>query len=234
MCNEKMIDTHVHLGKWTTNYFYNLENSIKDIEKVYKDYHGIVVMPTETLENAKVANILKRSPLKTKFAAWGTPGNYHSLKRLEFDAIKIHPAFSDTFFSDPLYDPLVELAERREVPMLVHCGSAPHTHYMNVIYRAEKFPRVKFVIGHLGGKPYQYQWRCPLDIKRLTNVYIDTTMRVMWWTLEHCQRIIGSERMMFGSDYPLMHPSVGVASILNADLNHEDVLYNTAHNIFWK
>ena len=228
------IDSHVHLGPWDIDYFYGLKSTIQMLESTYKDYYGLLVIPTDRYENEITKRILDKTSLNTKFAAWGTPDNFDEICNMEFDAIKLHPALSRTPVINDSYTDLISLAEVREVPVIIHCGGILETDYHYVLNRAKEYPQVKFVINHLGGRSYQKQWNCPIDSLRYRNVYIDTTMRIMYWTIEHAQSVVGSGRMLFGSDYPLIKPEVGVQAIMTSNVNHEDILFNTAHKLFWE
>jgi|TARA_Y100000034_G_scaffold32726_1_gene40144 hypothetical protein len=227
-----MIDSHIHLGSFREWYFYNVTSTVESINKLFKDFDGIVITTTDAVDNKGVFKALKSITVPHKFAVWATPCNETEVRSFEFDQIKIHPAFSRVSFSDPLYDYALELAEVRDVPIMVHTGGIPLTDYHHVIERAEEYPKINFIIGHMGGRLYQHQWNCPIDVKSYKNIYVDTTMKILDWTLEHCERTIGSARMLFGSDYPIMHPNVGIEAIRSAKLNFDDIVHNTAEKLF--
>jgi len=58
-------------------------------------------------------------------------------------------------------------------------------------------------------------------------------MRIKSWMIKHCADVIGEDRMFFGSDYPIMHPNVGLEAVERADINVKNVLYDTINDLLF-
>jgi predicted TIM-barrel fold metal-dependent hydrolase len=229
-----IIDSHIHFGHSVTPHFYDTYSDVEKIEQVYSGYWGIVVMPFDTIDNTGTHEFVKRTSLNACFVAWLNPGNVHEANKLDFSGIKIHPAYDKIPLIHPDYDDIIKVARERKVPVTVHTGDVDYTYYWNVIIRARDNPDIKFIIGHMGGKRYQNTWQCPIDAKPYPNIIIDTTMKIKGHWIKHCADIVGTQRMIFGSDFPIMHPAVGVEAIKRCGIDHENVLFNTAKKLFWE
>jgi hypothetical protein len=229
-----IIDSHVHLGPFMSDYMYGMSSTIENLQETYKDYWGIVVMPSDTIENQWVYDELLHSNLNYKFVAWATPKNVAEILSLDFAGLKVHPAYAKVPLIHPYYDPIFKLASNRKVPITCHSGDVDYTYYWHIIQRAKEYPSIQFIIGHMGGKRYQNTWQCPIDALEYDNIFIDTTMKVKHHFIKHCASMVGESRMLFGSDYPIMHPNVGIEAIKVSGIDTEQVLFKTAKELFWR
>ena len=86
------------------------------------------------------------------------------------------------------------------------------------------FPNLKLVCAHWGGGLPFYALM-PEVAKALANVFFDTAATVFLYKpdiFEQMNRIIGSDKILFGTDYPLMHQSRVIAQIQSSQLPEED------------
>jgi predicted TIM-barrel fold metal-dependent hydrolase len=86
------------------------------------------------------------------------------------------------------------------------------------------FPNLKLVCAHWGGGLPFYALM-PEVVKALTNVFFDTAATVFLYKpqiFEQVSHIIGSDRILFGTDYPLMHQNRVIAQIQSSQLPEED------------
>jgi len=86
------------------------------------------------------------------------------------------------------------------------------------------FPNLTLVCAHWGGGLPFYALM-PEVAKALTNVFFDTAATVFLYKpeiFEQIGRIIGSHKILFGTDYPLMHQSRVLAQIQSAQLSEGD------------
>ena len=103
-----------------------------------------------------------------------------------------------------------------------------HTIYEDSIDDAvEKFPNITFVAAHPGDKSQFY--RHIERIKKNKNCYMDLsgTGIFRYGLIGEAVRQVGSERLLFGTDYPICNPGMYVNAVLFEKLSDED--YN---NIF--
>jgi predicted TIM-barrel fold metal-dependent hydrolase len=86
------------------------------------------------------------------------------------------------------------------------------------------FPNLKLVCAHWGGGLPFYALM-PEVAKALSNVFFDTAATVFLYKpkiFEQMSRIIGSDKILFGTDYPLMHQNRVLAQIQSAQLLEKD------------
>jgi predicted TIM-barrel fold metal-dependent hydrolase len=86
------------------------------------------------------------------------------------------------------------------------------------------FPNLKIVCAHWGGGLPFYALM-PEVAKALGNVFFDTAATVFLYKpeiFEQVRRIIGSDKILFGTDYPLMHQNRVIAQVQSSQLLKED------------
>jgi hypothetical protein len=87
-----------------------------------------------------------------------------------------------------------------------------------------KFPNLKLVCAHWGGGLPFYALM-PEVAKALANVFFDTAATLFLYQpqiFQQVSNIIGSDKILFGSDYPLISPKRIIAQIESVDLTEED------------
>ena len=111
---------------------------------------------------------------------------------------------------------LMKLAIAKELPVVVH-GSEPvghsyagkgDTHPEQLLALAERFPDARIVGAHWGGGLPFYA-HMPEVRKALTNVWFDSAASPFLYdsgVYATVAGVVGSERMLFGSDFPLLRP----------------------------
>lgn len=95
---------------------------------------------------------------------------------------------------------LCELAQARRVPVFIHLGPTPATSDAEGLFR--QFPDVPFIVAHAG---VQYFERALQWAATLRNVWLDTSSYfVTERKLHRMVRELGSRKLLFGSDVPVM------------------------------
>lgn len=155
--------------------------------------------------------------------------------------LKIHPGEGYFFPDDQTLLPVYETLEKRGLPVISHGGpdiANPDPNYSRPGAFAkvtEKFPGLKLVIAHLGGRGFFDE---SVEMARkYPNIFFDTSAVIpgdkngeplqdlsplsndeaVEWI-----RKIGVDRVMFGSDYPWYHPQWGLKRFLKLDFSEEE------------
>ena len=127
--------------------------------------------------------------------------------------------------------PFVDILMKHKLVLLLH-SSEPVGHYYpgkgnatpDVLYSfIANFPDLPVVCAHWGGG-LPFYTLMPEVREALENVYYDTAASPFLYRpeiYEHVSRCVGAERVLFGSDYPLMPPSRLLREIDSLSL-HED------------
>ena len=141
-------------------------------------------------------------------------------------------AFYQTGIDESALDrlaPIMELCAGRDLPVLIHTnepvghdyhGKTPIT--MAQIYRLiKRFPGNKIVLAHWGGGIFFFGLLKKEVKESFKNVYFDTAASPYLYDSKIYQiadNIIGVDKILFGSDYPLLSPSRYFSEMAQAGL----------------
>lgn len=128
--------------------------------------------------------------------------------------------------------PIVQVAMDHRLVILTHASEPVGHSYVgkgtvtpDVLYGfIENFPDVNLVCAHWGGGLPFYALM-PEVAKALSNVYFDTAASPFLYRddiFKHVAGIVGMDKILFGSDYPLIRQSRIVESIRSLGLSRED------------
>ena len=128
--------------------------------------------------------------------------------------------------------PLVDAALKHDLIFVSHSSEPVGHEYSgkgsitpDILYSfITAFPNLKLVCAHWGGGLPFYALMTEVA-KALANVFFDTAATVFLYKPEifkQVSRIIGSDKVLFGTDYPLMHQNRVIAQIQSSQLPEED------------
>jgi predicted TIM-barrel fold metal-dependent hydrolase len=128
--------------------------------------------------------------------------------------------------------PLVEATLKHDLIFLIHSSEPVGHEYSgkgritpDILYSfITAFPNLRVVCAHWGGGLPFYALM-PEVGKALANVLFDTAATVFLYKpeiFEQVSRIIGSDKILFGTDYPLMHQNRVLAQVQSAQLPKKD------------
>jgi uncharacterized protein len=111
-------------------------------------------------------------------------------------------------------DPVLKLAAEAQIPVIIHVNE-PVGHWypgkIDVDYRGllriiENNPEVDFILAHFGGGIFVYALMPEIG-KMLARTYLDTAASPYLYSatiFDVVRRIMGPEKVIFGSDFPLL------------------------------
>jgi len=128
--------------------------------------------------------------------------------------------------------PIVDAALKHDLIFLTHSSEPVGHEYSgkgsitpDILYSfITAFPNLKLVCAHWGGGLPFYALMTEVA-EALANVFFDTAATVFLYRpeiFEQVSRIIGSDKVLFGTDYPLMHQNRVIAQIQSSQLPEED------------
>jgi predicted TIM-barrel fold metal-dependent hydrolase len=127
--------------------------------------------------------------------------------------------------------PIVEVAERHNLIFLIH-ASEPIGHLYpgkgnitpDILYRfSTNFPELRIVLAHWGGG-LPFYTLMPEVASALKNTFFDTAASPLLYNphiFECVAQIVGAEKILFGTDNPLIAPSRIITQIESAELPQE-------------
>ncbi|MCT2345398.1 amidohydrolase family protein [Bacillales bacterium AN1005] len=169
--------------------------------------------------------------------------------------IKIYLGYYPFFAYDQVYDPVYELAEKYDLPVVFHTGDTysergllKYSHPLAIDEVAVKYRNIRFMMAHFGD-PWTLTGAEILYKNR--NVYADLSGLVVGARkeleqaqegifLQHLRHALvysnSYDKLLFGTDWPLapFGPYIEFIQRLIPEMYHEDVFYNTALKVFPK
>ncbi len=132
---------------------------------------------------------------------------------------------------EPMKAILIEM-EKKKIPLLLHTnetighpypgkGTTPLERFYELIL---SFPNLPIILGHWGGGLLFYELM-PEVAKTMANVYYDTAASPYLYSKKIyrvAREIVGVEKIIFGSDFPLIHPKRYVRELEESGLSIED------------
>jgi len=158
------------------------------------------------------------------------------IKTLGLTGIKIHPDIQGVNIDDPKMYELYSLAQG-EFPIYFHMGDdRPQYRFsetQRLIKIMKEFPRLKVIAAHFGG--YK-AWDESHELAKCggDNIMFDTSSALWAMPVEKANELVsmlGSDRLMFGTDYPVMHAENELKLFMRLDLTdseRENIFYNNA------
>jgi predicted TIM-barrel fold metal-dependent hydrolase len=134
------------------------------------------------------------------------------VREYEFRGVKLY--YPDP--NDPDLPPVIEEAIKCNVPLKIHAD----TDALDSI--ALQFPNATIIMCHMGGRDGR-DWLKGIRIaKKRDNVLLDSTTTVTdAGMIEEAVRVVGPERVVYGSDMPLLNPVTQLAKIKTADIDEK-------------
>lgn len=228
-----VIDFHNHVGRWGT---YAVDDDQETFVKIM-DAAGVdracvncIFYGDAARANDAVAAFVARRPDRFIGVAYVTP-RYpdEAIPELEraFDKLglrflKVYPTYLGLPIDDPSYLPIFEWADERGIVLMSHSsGGDGLTGPERFIRLAERFQRVRWVLAHSGNqRPGQEQ--AVAAARACPNVYLETcTSYGQQGTIEFLVEGAGADRVLYGSDMPLMDARFQVGRIVTADIPDE-------------
>jgi uncharacterized protein len=145
--------------------------------------------------------------------------------------LELSPAVHGVGFDDPRTLDLVAVAAGAGHPVYTVCLARPGAGTADLVRLAEKFREVTFVFGHCGSIGIDVH--AVGLIAPVANIVAETSGCLTVVVRAALDRL-GPERVLFGTEYPLQHPSVELAKLRALDLDHEAwrrVAWRNAHRL---
>ena len=137
--------------------------------------------------------------------------------------------------------PIMELCRSQNLPVLIHTnepvghqypGKSPNT--LRQIYELiRQFPENIIVLGHWGGGIFFYSLLKKEVFDSLKNVYFDTAASPFLYDARIysiATQLVGAEKLLFGSDYPLITPARYLEELEYSGLAESDIQNICGHN----
>lgn len=246
----KYIDIHVHIfpeaiaakavAFLEEHYRFRWEGNglLRDIEKSIREsgveksvVFSSATKPEQTRHvNDFIAATVKDHP--DQFIGFGTlhpdypecPAEIERIVSLGLKGIKLHPDFQRFNLDCPKMMELFALLEERALPVMCHVGDpvSECSHPRRAAAVLDHFPRLKFIAAHMGGYS---QWDAARRYLVGRDVWFDTSSSRPFLTAEKMTELIrehGADRVLLGSDYPVIHQKQAIRFVEELALTPEE------------
>lgn len=240
-----MIDAHAHLGKWF-NFYYDsgdFLSMVKIMDRIGMESAWISALmsigPDYELGNEMVLEAMKAFP--DRFKGYVTLSPYFADRMEEelkkrasqgFIGIKLHPGTHMYPIDGVNYLCAYKYAEEHKWPVLIHTWGEKDVRTITEI--AKSYRNAIFIMGHSGGDLRSMFLAVELA-KDVNNIYLDLTGSAMYnGIIEYYVEKIGSERILFGTDFPFIDPRPAIGWVRGSKIREEDklnILHKNAEKI---
>ncbi len=163
-------------------------------------------------------------------------GEINRCVSMGLQGVKIHPDIQEVNINDRRLYPLYEILQAKNLPLYLHMGdNRPEYRYSEaakLVDMLKSFPHLTVVAAHLGGYK-AWDESVPLLAGR-ENIMYDTSSALWAMSRDKAEEIIGrlgSENIMFGTDYPVVNTAEELERFMSLRLSdkvREDILWNNA------
>ena len=228
-----IIDAHAHSGdflgrKWDAAKIIAVMDKY-EIEKAFISSETAIAYGDPAANRNLYKNYLKLYP--DRFIGYCVPDPYKNPeKEVEdciesgyFRGIKLHPWFQKCPLISSFYEPVFRIANKKKLPVLVHSGGslkmpdlcfALPEMFLSI---ADKYKNLSLIIGHMGLE----RWRQIIEmVNGYKNIFLDITMSMPNpERLEFAVEKVGADRVLLGTDTPLLDPAVSLGLIYGSSLS---------------
>lgn len=230
----KVIDFHGHVGSWDhIGMIDDADTMLRTMDAVGVDTACLfnIFDADSRVSNDRTITFTSRHPDRfIPFAyIWPEGGAdtmvaeaKRSIDELGCKAFKTYPPHTTFTLADRRWDPLYEFVQERGLTLITHTSSEWQSYPKYLGEVASRFPGANFVAGH-SGNVLEYRNQAIEAARAYPNFYLETcsTFRTPG-VIEQLVREGGADRVLFGSDLPLMDPRSQIGKVITADLSDED------------
>lgn len=176
-----------------------------------------------------VADLVRRRPEKYIGFMALDPSHPNAIEEMErgksdlgMRGIKLYPVMSLYDLADPRLHPFFQRAVELQLPVLTHMGTSPATRGLlkyslplSVDELAVNFPELRLIMAHLG---HPWQRETAMVIRKHPHIWSDISGLWHrpwqgWEALIVCQEWGVTNKLIYGSDYPLWEPKSSIEAL---------------------
>ena len=231
-----VFDFHTHAGRWGNSAVYDdIDTFVRIMDAAGVDrcninciFHSDVAHGNEVAASFperypdRFVGVAVISPLYPEEVV---PQLERGFGELGLRSLKVYPNYYQKPIDDPGYFPAFEWCNDRGVTIMSHssagAGDSDLTEPQRFVPLAERYPNINWVLAHSGNtrvgqaQAVEAALACP-------NIYLETcTSFGDHTTITDLVNGAGEDRVLFGSDMPLMDARNQVGRIVNADISTE-------------
>lgn len=152
----------------------------------------------------------------------------NAVKYRGFSGLKLAPIVHKFSYHSETVINLAKICEDMNLPMYIHSTHLPESNTLSVKELALKCPKTKIILGHMGcGNSDMEAVEAAISCR---NLFLETSCSSTL-IVKEAIKILGDERVIFGSEYPMDDPQYALTKIQCLDLNLTHFENITCNNI---
>lgn len=239
----KIYDVHSHFGPTSSGEVPDVSDLKADLQN-----HGISKVGLSCLsgistreQNDLIYKLMQLEPDFIEGYAYINPKDGDALEEVELclgeykmNGVKFH-SWKQGYYPDnrPELFEIFDLIQQYGVHVEMHVGTAPlSTPYIWGEY-AKQFPKIDFLFTHTGY--YEFGMSSINVASKLDNVWVETSGQMNPEVLKRAVNVLGSERVVFGTDWPYKPVNIEVEKFEHLGLKEEqleNILYKNAEYLW--
>lgn len=135
----------------------------------------------------------------------------------------------------PQLGDVIDEIGKYDVIIQIHGGASPLCTPFVWIEHAKRRPDMKFVFTHICGR--EFGDSCIEAIRHMDNFWVETSANMEADILRKAARVLGSKRMLFGSDWPYKPTNIEIEKLYELNLTqseYDDIFYQNAAMMWGK
>jgi len=241
-----IVDSHVHLGRWASTYMPHCDEvglietmDRLGIEKACVS-DSLSIGPDYKRGNDRLAHAMKDYPSRLVGYAAVNP-NYpkdmgneleRCFKELGMKGIKLHCDLHKYPVEGNNYRTAFEFANSLGIPVLIH-GYGGREILERIL---RHYPNARIIAAHVGGWDGKSENPAIELAKDYENLYLDLASSIAYRNaFEKMVEMVGADRILYGSDMPLLDPGYQLGRVVRSGLSEEDmgkILSSNARKVF--
>ena len=230
----RIIDSHTHVGVAPfSSHNWTAEELLASMDKAgiskaiifppgggapLTDYHEQNTKMAEAM-NAHPDRLLAVPRINPHYGNKAVEEAERCIQQLKMKGLKLHPDVESWVANSPIINPIWEVASRYKVPVIIHTWYTTKASPYLLMDAAERFRDVTFILAHMGGPS---AFGGVAVAKRNENVMLDISTVFQRNLLEAAVDNLGSDRLIFASDWPFFDQSTGVHNVTVLNISDED------------
>lgn len=227
-----IIDAHMHVGT-KFGWSWSAQDALKMMDESHIDMAvvtGLGEVPGENVVIEELIRTLNEHPdrfprgflrMNPWFGEKAAELFEETIKKNDnIRGIKFHPSSAPIWPNHPFALTLWRKAGEHNCPVYIHSGTDPMSLPLQIGKAAKECPETKFLLGHYGG--FFYYEDALKVASKYKNIYLETSLIPYPAAIKKGVRLVGADRIVFGSDLPPLNPRVELKKFDLAGLTEEE------------
>lgn len=229
-----IIDFHAHLDRNPITKEYLVDELLQDMKnnnidkRVVSTFYGSSI----SAANDKIVELVRKYPNKLIGCAVINPklddsveemkriAKFKEIKLIEFNSLE-HGYRPEKFAYN--INEILKICEENGLIVKVFTGHGFYTMPEQWVFYSKRFPKVTFVIEHMGGSDYTYGTvdLCKEDVSEIGTLMLETSYETEVPALNKAFKELDSDIFLFGSNYPLNFTKLSIMKYNSMNLSNE-------------